>query len=180
MKISILDDGVTHLNIYSKGHTELGRKLSNFYRYPLKLDDQVYYSIEAYWYCLRIKQVLNEGYVAPPDHTTLPTWVSHLDALSKLSGWQAKSYGREVLSWLPPSNLHEAPEEFREAIRKAIRIKIETIPNLREGLVATGDIPILHYYWYGNNPNNVSIVTPKDVKWINDWITELRTEYQQN
>lgn len=44
------EDGVTHINIYSKGKTELGRMLSNFTSFPIELDGQRFNSIEGVWF----------------------------------------------------------------------------------------------------------------------------------
>jgi len=47
-------DGVTHVNIYSKAKTELGRWLSNFAYAPIRITGHGRFaSIEAYWYWLK-------------------------------------------------------------------------------------------------------------------------------
>ena len=44
-------DGMTHINVYSKGKTEIGRWLSNFAYSPIDLGNEGYFSsIEGYWY----------------------------------------------------------------------------------------------------------------------------------
>ena len=45
-------DGLHHINIYSQGKTEIGRFYSNFAFTPIKLDEGIFNSIEAYWYWL--------------------------------------------------------------------------------------------------------------------------------
>lgn len=180
MKLSILEDGVTHINVYSKGRTELGKKLSNFYCFPINMGlDGTFYSIEAYWYYLRIKQVLDETLKRDPTMIYLPSWEVHLEELSRLSGYKAKDLGRDLLKQLPPSVHTEPPEEFKAKIKEAIRVKLETLPGLKEELIATNDLPILHYYWFGYNPENVRIVAPKDVAWITEYIVKLRKEFQE-
>jgi len=53
MKFSRNDDGLSHINIYSKGMTELGRLLSNFANTPVNTpQDGKFTSIEGYWYWL--------------------------------------------------------------------------------------------------------------------------------
>lgn len=46
------DDGVTHINIYSKAKTELGKWLSNFAYSPVTLREGHFKSLEGYWYFL--------------------------------------------------------------------------------------------------------------------------------
>ena len=36
---NVLNDGIDHINVYSQGKTFLGVFLSNWYRYPIILDD---------------------------------------------------------------------------------------------------------------------------------------------
>jgi hypothetical protein len=46
-----MEDGIDHINIYSKGKTELGRWLSNFSECAIKHPFDGYFnSVEAYWY----------------------------------------------------------------------------------------------------------------------------------
>ena len=45
-------DGISHVNIYSQGKTELGRMLSNFYHYQVITKDGNFTSVEGYWYWL--------------------------------------------------------------------------------------------------------------------------------
>jgi len=43
-----MSDGVTHINIYSKGKTSLDRALSNFAHTPIETVDGKFASIEGY------------------------------------------------------------------------------------------------------------------------------------
>lgn len=45
----ITDDGITHINVYSKGKTELGRLLSNFSHTPFYGNDILFNSVEGWW-----------------------------------------------------------------------------------------------------------------------------------
>lgn len=67
------EDGVTHINIYSKGKTEIGRWASNFQYAPIVIDDGHFDSVEGYFY-----------------------WLGTRNAqLRFLSGFAAKKLGRE-------------------------------------------------------------------------------------
>ena len=45
------NDGIDHINVYSKGKTELGRMLTNFAYIPFEYKGIKYASVEAWWYC---------------------------------------------------------------------------------------------------------------------------------
>lgn len=92
-------DGKTHINIYSKGDTELGRFLSNFAHIHIITEDGDFQSVEGYWY-----------------------WLSnHDDRMRALYGYEAKKMGRTLPR---PHKLSE--EEFRRKIREACWIKLHT------------------------------------------------------
>ena len=54
------EDGITHINIYSKGQTELGKMLSNFAKFPIQTVDGNFMSVEGYWYFLSIDEKFSE------------------------------------------------------------------------------------------------------------------------
>ena len=91
-------DGIHHINIYSKGKTEIGRWLTNFSEGWIETENGWFNSVEAYWYWL----------------TTLN------DNLRPLYGFNAKKLGKES------DKLIEVPKEiFREKIKKAIDFKLK-------------------------------------------------------
>lgn len=115
-----LDDGETHINIYSKGYTELGRFLSNFAHYPVQTEDGEFASIEGYWYWLSCKD----------------------DKLRKLYGWEAKKYGRKVRAADGGDG-----EDFKRKICGAIKTKIMESDMLYTFYMS--ELPFKHYYVYG-------------------------------
>lgn len=68
------EDGITHINVYSKGVTEMGRWLSNFSYCPIEIDGVVFNSVEAYWYFLLSGDI----------------------SIKDLYGWEAKSAGQKL------------------------------------------------------------------------------------
>jgi hypothetical protein len=53
MDIKPSEDGVTHINVYSRGNTELGRLLSNFAHTPFSHPEfGEFASVEGFWYWL--------------------------------------------------------------------------------------------------------------------------------
>ncbi len=114
------NDGRTHINVYSKGQTALGRFLSNFAKAPIETVDGSFDSIEGYWYWLSCRD----------------------DRLRTLSGTAAKKLGRDLRAddW-------RSDEEFQGKICDAIQLKLERYPEYLEELRAS-DLPLDHYYVY--------------------------------
>jgi len=135
------EDGITHINVYSKGKTDLGRFLSNFAYAPIETEDGHFDSIEGYWYWLSSKD----------------------DALRYKSGWEAKRYGRSINAkdWLDK-------DEFKDKIRNAIKIKLETHPDRLEELKQL-QLPFTHYYVYGDKVKNVP-----SAWWIVDYLESFK------
>lgn len=67
------EDGATHINIYSKGKTEIGKWLSNFTHSPVVIDGVTFNSLEAYWVYLCTDNL----------------------AVAPLSGYLAKKFGQD-------------------------------------------------------------------------------------
>ena len=146
-------DGICHINVYSKGGTQLGRMLSNFFWAPIVTKDHgEFASIEGYWYWLK-----------KPD-----------DKLRKLYGYTAKKFGKDISKG---AESHYSKADFENLIKEAIEIKIETHANIRQSLIGS-DLPLQHYYYYGKIPN-VKIYKLEEYAWITDHIAELRHRYQE-
>ena len=115
------EDGVTHINVYSKGRTELGRFLSNFARAPFDHPEHGRFeSVEGLWYWLTARD----------------------DRLRSVWGWEAKRLGRELRGedWV------DAPE-FRRDIRIGIAAKLATYPDMAD-MLGRSTLPLAHYYTY--------------------------------
>lgn len=144
-------DGLWHINVWSKAKTELGQLLSNFAHTPFRHPKYgSFASMEAMWYWLA-------------------TGCKH-DHLRRLYSASAKSAG----SKLP---VVEMPvEEFREAICSGIRCKIESHPRLKE-MFLQSVLPFRHYYVYGRN--NDVIVEKAKHNWQMEFLEELRDEFRK-
>lgn len=95
------EDGTDHINIYSKGKTEIGRWLSNFSESWINTENGWFRSVEGYWYWLT---TLNED-------------------LRNLSGFKAKELGRKSEKIVSYSD-----EDFKNKICKAIDLKLKLQP----------------------------------------------------
>lgn len=122
------NDGLTHINVYSKGQTELGRFLSNFAMARILTEDGWFASIEGYWYWLGVQD----------------------DRLRTVYGWEAKQLGRTLRA--PDWQFSEA---FKDKIRAAITIKINDFEIAKAELIASKHLPLTHYYVYGSKIINV-------------------------
>lgn len=113
-------DGVDHINVYSKGKTELGRKLSNFAYTPFthpKLGS--FKCVEGFWYYL----------------------ITGDERLRKTSGWESKYLGRTL------KNLREHPNE--EELLEAYKAKLKYNPDIKN-LLNKNTLPFAHYHVYGD------------------------------
>ena len=147
----IQNDGITHINVYSKGQTELGRFLSNFTHVPIETEDGKFNSIEGYWYWLSCKN----------------------DQLREVSGYEAKHLGR-ILG----GQYWQSSEEFQRKICSAIKNKLQT--SIAEELLIKNKnilhLPLDHYYVYNNR-----IHRPKEGKWVITYIESwIKTNYAIN
>lgn len=137
------NDGVDHVNIYSRGRTELGRLLSHFATTPFDVAPHGRFAcLEAYWYWLQCE----EG----PER----------ERLRVLSGFAAKRAGRALRT---PHFRLASELEFRRCIARATREKIRCTPRLASALRAC-TLPLTHDYVYAGRP-----VTPQG----NDWVLEV-------
>lgn len=115
-------DGVTHINVYSKAKTKLGKFLSNFTKAPfVHPEDGQFNSVEGYWYWLSTKD----------------------DTLRGLHGFQAKAHGRKVdgKDWVDT-------DEFKRKIKMAVRAKMDHNQAMKAEFTKSR-LPLHHYYVYG-------------------------------
>jgi hypothetical protein len=115
------EEGVTHINVYSKSKTELGKWLSNFTYAPIELDEGKFDSIEGYWYWLRCFD----------------------NRLKTMSGFAAKQLGKQL-----QGEFNHTPENFEEKIKKSIDVKLKTYLDKSKKLCES-NLPLCHYYEYG-------------------------------
>lgn len=139
------EDGVTHINIYSKGATELGKLLSNFSKTPFTHTEHgSFQSVEGYWYWL--KSGMCE------------------DKLRVLSGFKAKKFGK-TLDIIPC-------EDFEKNIITSIQCKLRQNKYLLKLLIES-TLPFEHYYWYGDI-DNPKVTNLDKYKWQIDEISRIR------
>ncbi len=147
-----LNDGVTHINVYSQGQTQLGMFLSNFTNHPIATKDGKFNSIEGYWYYL------------------LSTDLKSREQLRTLSGFVAKKVGRTLAKQNYPAN---NDYKFQNLITLAIEEKILT-SRFKSNFIGS-TLPFEHYYVYNNVVNE-----PKEGRWVIEFLEKLRMQWKIN
>lgn len=119
-------DGTDHINVYSKGNTQLGRMLSNFYQAEIFTRYGSFMSIEGLWYWMGLSHEWDNPAINP---------------LRDLSGNAAKLKGQELRKRFGQT---EHPD-FEGAILRATEYKIISKPQLLQ-MYLENDLPLVHYY----------------------------------
>lgn len=115
------NDGLDHINVYSRGKTQLGRLLTNFAHTPFEHPSRGRFSsMEGYWY-----------YVS--------TGEQH-EVLRTLYGSQAKSVGKALCK--------VDCDGFESIIKTGIRAKLIHNPHILCMLI-DNELPLAHYYVFG-------------------------------
>jgi ATP-dependent protease HslVU (ClpYQ) ATPase subunit len=128
-KINPHRDGIDHINIYSRGKTEVGRQLSNFAYSPFThIKYGKFNSIEGLWYYL----------ITGGQH----------EVLRDLYGFKAKKIGRELINQDEWNLVDTENPDFKEDIREGIRQKLREDKKLLKMLCKTEGKPLKHYYVY--------------------------------
>lgn len=139
-------DGISHINIYSQGKTELGKMLSNFYHFKIETDDGTFQSVEGYWHWLGIEDCEEK------------------EILRNVYGYNAKKTGNE----LKKKYNKRFDENFEKKILHAIWYKVRRNSNMFKNFIAV--LPFEHYYNFSGK-----IVDVKDkYKWMVDGIDKMR------
>jgi hypothetical protein len=141
------EDGITHLNVYSRAKTDEGKWASNFQYAPF-IHPMLgrFHSIEGLWYWLSVS----------PDNPKR-------DQLMYVHGAEAKKLGRELRGqdWV-------YSPAFEKLICQGIRAKYATYPEKLEAFRKT-TLPLAHYYVMMGKPKYVT-----DGEWILQELDAIR------
>ena len=116
------DEGITHINIYSKSNTNLGKMLSNWYRQHMQLSIGEFWSIEGLIFFLG----------------------SFDEKLRELSGFEAKHQGNQL-----DRDIRLPEDIFKGFIKEAMHEKLYDNYKFKKELMES-HLPLTHYYRYGN------------------------------
>lgn len=121
-----INDGVDHINIFSRSKTEIGKILSNFAHTPFEHPRYgKFASIEGFWYYLK-------------------TGCMYHSELSGLYGSRAKAVGRKFEAVGHPG--------FEFELELALWCKVMQNPSIKD-MVKASTLPFTHYYYYGTADN---------------------------
>ena len=133
------NDGIDHINIYSKGKTELGRLLTNLapvsFIHP---EHGRFECMEAFWY----------WYLTGRKH----------DELKCLNGFQAKKQGQKFRN--DREDVGGLTENQKKELLFAIRCKLNQNKHILT-LMKNSELPFAHYYFYCNEYNPKIIELPQ-------------------
>lgn len=116
------NDGIDHINIYSKGRTELGKLLSNFAVSPFTYEPYgTFQSVEGFWYY----------YFTGCQYEILKT----------LSGYSAKKYGQSI-----QTERKDLTNADKAIILGALKCKLIQNKNILKLLIESS-LPLKHYYF---------------------------------
>lgn len=116
------DDGITHINVYSRGKTELGQQLSHFAYSPFTHPELGFFtSVEGLWYFLKTRD----------------------DRLRDLYGFDAKVLGKQL-----PVVPKMREEDFHRFINLGNEAKLRQHPAILAEL-GRSRLSLTHYYTAG-------------------------------
>jgi len=145
------DDGISHINAYSRSNTVLGRWLSNFASTQVELEFGVFASLEALYHYLKIVRSYEVAGEVMPDE------IEHaLERLKGMCGRNAQTLGRTLKQTVRQSGIRtmEEPDSvFNKRFTQGMCVKFMNDEDMLDNLLDTVDsgIPILHYYVVNND-----------------------------
>lgn len=162
------NDGIDHINVYTKGKTELGRLLTNLADVPLEHPKYgKFKSMEGLWYYLKTGRIFNE--------------------FRNYSGFEAKKEGQKKMKSINRDQIknpddedkNELPEEFKNDIVEGIKAKLRQNKHLLNLLIQS-NLPLCHYYYYGEIDKNPKVVYLPQHDWQIEAIEKIRDICQKD
>jgi hypothetical protein len=151
MELNIQDDSVTHINVYTKGATILGRMMSNLANSSIEHPRYGHFrTLEGLWYYL--KTGLTE------------------DSFRVLQGYECRKAGKDIL---PIWNTN-----FHRDFKIGIVLKILANSELKI-LLEASTLPFVHYYYYGNVPGKQKLIVPRGHEWQVEFWDSMRRQLKE-
>jgi hypothetical protein len=142
-------DGVSHINIFSGGKTELGKLLSNWSRTPFQHPRYGrFQSMEGFYFYIRSGEADEE--------------------LRTLWGKWAQDHGRTL-----PRIVNR---DFEKIMLEALRYKLICNPHIRD-MLKESTLPLVHYYVFGRG-EDVAIRIPEGNHWLENGYEAIRSDLQ--
>lgn len=139
------EDGITHINIYTKGKTEVGRLLTNLSDVPVNSPKHGKFKcVEGFWY----------WYFTGKQY----------EQFRNYNGFTAKKEGKKLRD--DRIDKEGLSDKDRIEVLQVIGWKIRQSKYLQK-LMIESELPFVHYYYYGDSGNYRLHELPQY-----DWITE--------
>ncbi len=143
------EDGINHINIYSRGKTRLGRELSNFQGCGINMPYGRFNTIEGLYHYLKIMRAIGVDSRRLEDISSDDEYLRfNLARLYCVNGREAKSIGKRLRTYCLCHGypIKDTPDDkFDHEIIDAIGKKINSIPGLRTA-IADNELEYSHYY----------------------------------
>ena len=159
----VIEDGITHINMYSKGKTKLGRMLTNMsnieFKVILNKKEVTFKSLEGYWYFLQIyflTKKINYDFV-------------------DIDCFEAKIKGKEILANIDRGMTEETYERFKGYIIKGLQSKLKKNSEIYT-LISENNLKFAHYYYYGNGEFTQTL---PQYNWIVEAVEKISEEIKQ-
>ena len=84
MTIEVQLDGITHVNIYSKGHTSLGRALTNMCLFTFQYNGLTFHFVEQAWHYFKfinINEVVAKAIMNIDDAYAIKNFITRLNTI---------------------------------------------------------------------------------------------------
>jgi len=146
-----INDGVDHINIYTKGKTILGRRLTNISSDPVTVEGYGSFKcLEGFWYY----------YLTDCKYPQL----------KQMSGFEAKKFGKTIRD--DRIDKEGLAESQKEVLKEAIKSKLRQNKDLLRLLIES-NLPLAHYYFYGTE-DNPRVHYLEHFDWIVEEIERIR------
>jgi hypothetical protein len=161
MSYLVSEDGKSHINVYSKGKTEIGRFLTNLAHTPFDHPEWGHFeSVEGFWY-----------YYFSSNRP---------EQLRDLYGVEAKQVGRKLSGRKDNNDGFSITDQDKAIIREVIRFKIRQYPAMWRAIAESSSLPFVHYYvipsQYVISVQDSIVDMTSRYQWVLDELTDIRNK----
>lgn len=157
--LSVDQDGISHINIYSRGKTKLGKQLTNMYHFKFIYDNVEFISVEQAWHFYKFCK-----------YPELANKILKLDSSFKCLDFAKANKQNDI---------DTQSVMFKELMKDVIRTRLECDEPLMN-LLRNSWLPFEHYYAYSSKIHDQRHKYEWLINIFEDFRTELQFEYLDN
>lgn len=158
MTIEVQLDGITHVNIYSKGRTSLGQALSNMCLFTFEYNGLTFHSVEQAWHYFKFLHI----------NKTVAEAIMNMDDAYAIKKY-AKPYNNEATAQYVQS------EDFHKLMKDVIWTRLNEDHSLQLQ-IRNSHLPFAHYYAFGNDVTGYKVV---DESQKYAWLINIFKKYRE-